>query len=156
MINKNDCMTILVKLSEKDPAANALLRQLLISKSIPEDVLKYIAKQNSLEAVKFYEHLRKNNNEHKSPLYKNLLKEYDPDDFEIIITLNCLLTQIFLYANKLEDKEVFLREIRADEISKVINDFLTASSVNECLKLLKLIKSDILVLEYINGRREKQ
>jgi hypothetical protein len=65
-----------------------------------------------------------------------------------------LLTQILLYGSKLEHQELFYKEARADEITKVLNEYFKTGLYETCHNLLKLIKSDLLVLEYIAGRRE--
>jgi hypothetical protein len=98
--------------------------------------------------------LRKKHNDKKSPLYHNIVKEIsDPE--EIITTLACLLVQITLYSKKLPaNKEIFQREVRAEEITRVLNYYYTTGLMDQCLALLKLIKTDLLVLEHISGRRE--
>ena len=101
----------------------------------------------------FYEMLRKKYNQKKSPLYLNIVKEVSQPD-EVITTLSCLLTQITLYGNKLEAKDSFIKEVRAEEITRVLNEYFKTGVYDTCVSLLKIIKSDLLVLEYINGRRE--
>ena len=116
-------------------------------------VLKFISDNRGLEVSKFYEMLRKSHNQKKSPLYTNILKEID-DPQEVITTLSCLLTQILLYGKKLESRDQFFREVRAEELTRVLNNYFKTGLYEECLNLIKVIKSDLLVLEYIAGRRE--
>ena len=97
--------------------------------------------------------LRKSHNQKKSPLYTNILKEVD-DPQEVVTTLSCLLTQILLYGKKLESKDQFFREVRAEELTRVLNNYFKTGLYEECLNLIKVLKSDLLVLEYIAGRRE--
>ena len=153
MITKNDCMSILVRLEDKGIAIDQYMAKLAMSKEVPIEVLKFIAANQGLEAVNFYEMLRKNHNKNKSPLYTNLLNECS-DINEALIILSSLLTQIALYSKKLDNKDAFLKEIRAEEISRVLNNYYKDINSADCLSLLKLIKTDLLVLEYINGRRE--
>ena len=154
MITKNDCLSILVKLEDNGvKGIDAQMRKLLVSKDIPLDVLKFISENRGIEVGNFYEMLRKSHNQKKSPLYTNILKEVENPD-ELITTLSCLLTQIILYGNKLINRDQFFREVRAEEVSRVINNFFKTGTYDECQALLKLIKSDLLVLEYIAGRRE--
>ena len=47
-----------------------------------------------------------------------------------------------------------LKEVRAEEVSRVLNTYFKTGDASSCITLLKLIKSDLLVLEYISGRRE--
>ena len=154
MITKNDCLSILVKLGDSGvQGTDPYIRKLLVSKEIPLDVLKFISENRGIEVGNFYEMLRKSHNQKKSPLYTNILKEVENPE-ELITTLSCLLTQIILYGNKLINRDQFFREVRAEEISRVLNNFFKTGTYEESSALLKLIKSDLLVLEYIAGRRD--
>jgi hypothetical protein len=98
--------------------------------------------------------LHKKHNQKKSPLYHNIVKDIDDTD-DVITTLACLLVQITLYGKKLtSNKEIFQREMRAEEITRVLNNYYSTGDFSQCLALIKLLKSDMLVLEYISGRRE--
>ena len=153
MITKADCLSILVKLEDKGLDINPYMKKLAISKEIPLDVLRFISQNRGIEVSEFYEMLRKSHNQKKSPLYTNILKEVNtPKD--IILTLSCLLTQVILYGSKLENAESFLKEVRAEEITRALNTYFKESSIETGATLLKLIKSDLMVLEYIRGRRE--
>lgn len=154
MITKNDCLTILVSLEDRGVNIDMAMKKLITSKDIPMDVLKFILDNRGIEVANFYEMLRKKHNQKKSPLYINIIKEIsDPD--EIITTLSCLLVQITLYCKKLQtNKEIFQRGIRAEEITRVLNDYYANGSLDQCLALIKLLKTDMLVLEYISGRRD--
>ena len=154
MITKNDCLSILTKLDESGVSGvNSYVRKLVVARDIPLDVLKFISDNRGLEVSKFYEMLRKSHNQKKSPLYTNILKEIE-DPQEVVTTLSCLLTQILLYGKKLENKDQFFREVRAEELTRVLNNYFKTGLYEECLHLIKILKSDLLVLEYIAGRRE--
>lgn len=154
MITKNDCLSLLVKLEDNGVAnIDTYMRKLLVSREIPLDVLKFISDNRGLEISKFYEMIRQNHNKKKSPLYTNIVRE-QTETREIVLTLSCLLTQIFLYGNKLEQPEIFFKEARADEITQVLNEYFQTGNTENCSNLLKIVKSDLLVLEYIAGRRE--
>ena len=150
MITKNDCMSILLKLEDQGININNTMRKLVVSKDIPLEVLQFIAKNRGMEAINFYEMLRVRYNKKKTPLYKNILKTVD--DSEITTVLTCLLTQIVLYSKKLESKDLFLREIRAEEISRVLNDYFKTDDLEQCKKVLQLVKADLMVLEYLSGK----
>ena len=153
MLNKSDCMSILIKLEDKGVDINAQMKKLILAKDIPIDVLKFIAEKQGLEAVNFYEMLRKSYNNKKSKLYKNILDDIKLED--VCVILSSLLLQIALYSSKLTDtKNSFLQEIRANEISEALADFYKSDSVEKCMAVLKAVKTDLLVLEYLNGRRE--
>ena len=154
MITKNDCLSILTKLDESGVSGvNSYVRKLVVARDIPLEVLKFISDNRGLEVSKFYEMLRKSHNQKKSPLYTNILKEIE-DPQEVVTTLSCLLTQILLYSKKLESRDQFFREVRAEELTRVLNNYFKTGLYEECLHLIKILKSDLLVLEYIAGRRE--
>ena len=154
MITKNDCLSILAKLDENCvQGVNPYMKKLLLSKTIPLEVLKFISDNRGLEVSRFYEMLRRSHNQKKSPLYTNILKEID-DPQEVVTTLSCLLTQVLLYGKKIENKDQFFREVRAEELTRVLNNYFKTGLYEDCLSLIKLLKSDLLVLEYIAGRRE--
>jgi len=154
MITKNDCLTVLVALEDRGVNINQPMKKLVTSKEIPLDVLKFILDNRGIEVANFYEMLRKKHNDKKSPLYHNIVKDLtDPE--EICTTLACLLVQITLYSKKLQtNKEIFQREVRAEEITRVLNNYYTTNAMDQCLALIRLIKTDLIVLEHISGRRE--
>ena len=154
MITKNDCLTVLVALEDKGLDINQPMKKLITSKEIPYEVLKFILDNRGIEVANFYEMLRKKHNDKKSPLYHNIVKDItDPE--EVITTLACLLVQVTLYGKKLSaNKEIFQREVRAEEITRVLNDYYATGTLDSCITLLKLLKADLLVLEHIGGRRE--
>lgn len=154
MITKNDCLSILVKMEDNGIiGVDPYIKKLLIAKEIPFEVLRFISQNRGIEVEKFYEMLRKKHNQKKSPLYTNILKEIN-DVNDVIVTLTCLMTQITLYGSKLSETSSFYKEVRAEEISRVLNEYFKTDVADTCVALLKLIKSDILVLDYINGRRD--
>ena len=154
MITKNDCLTVLVALEDRGLDINPVMKKLITSKEVPHEVLKIILDNRGIEVANLYEMLRKKHNDKKSPLYHNIVKEVsDPE--EIITTLACLLVQITLYSKKLPaNKEILQREVRAEEITRVLNNYYATGLMDQCLALLKLIKTDLLVLEHISGRRD--
>ena len=154
MITKNDCLSILVKLEDSGAIeANYYIKKLMVSREPSVEVLKFISQQRGFEIGRFYEMLRKNHNKHKSPLYTNILKDIT-DQKEVLTTLSSLLTQILLYGSKLENALAFYREARAEEISRVLNAHFKTGDLEACLTMLQIIKSDLLVMEYIAGRRD--
>ena len=154
MITKNDCLTILVALEDRGINIDKPMRKLVTNKEIPMDVLKFILDNRGIEVANFYEMLRKKHNQKKSPLYHNIVKDIEDLD-EVITTLTCLLVQISLYGKKLPtNKDIFQREVRAEEITRVLNHYYSTGEFDQCIALLKLLKADLLVLEHISGRRE--
>jgi hypothetical protein len=154
MITKNDCLTVLVALEDKGLDINQPMKKLVTSKEVPLEVLKFILNNRGMEVANFYEMLRKKHNDKKSPLYHNIVKDLTEPE-EVVTTLACLLVQITLYSKKLQtNKEIFKREARAEEITRVLNNYYTTGTLDQCLALLRLLKADLLVLEHISGRRE--
>lgn len=154
MINKSDLMTILVTLEDRGINIDQQMKKLLTAKEIPMETLKFILDNRGIEVANFYEMLRKKHNQKKSPLYHNIVKDIeDPED--VIITLACLLVQVNLYSKKLQaNKEIFQREVRAEEISRVLNNYYSTGMLDGCIAIMKLLKADLLVLEHISGKRE--
>lgn len=154
MLTKNDCLTLLVSLEGYGINIDAQMKKLLTSKEIPTETLKFILDNRGIEVANFYEMLRKKHNQNKSPLYYNIVKEIE-DPEEVVTTLACLLVQVALYSKKLStNKEIFQRGVRAEEISRVLNDYYATGMLSSCLALMKLLKADLVVLEHISGRRD--
>lgn len=154
MITKNDCLSILVELEDRGVAdINKYIRQLMSSKEIPLAVLKFIATNRGIEVANFYEILRNSYNDKRSKLYYNILNGSDNVN-EILITLSSLLTQVFLHCKHIENPARFLKEIRASEIARVINEYCINEDPELCIKMLQAIRSDLTVMEYISGRRD--
>lgn len=155
MITKQDCMSLLLKLEDAGLNIDSQMKRLILAESVPMETLTFIVKNNGMEANKFYEMLRKRHNQKKSPLYKNILSG-PKSPAEDALTLNCLLTQIFLYGAKLDSPYSFYKEVRADEIASAVSEYLAAGEYEGCSSLLSLLKADLLVLEYASGRREAE
>jgi hypothetical protein len=154
MITKNDCLTLLVSLEDRGVNIDQQMKKLLVAKEVPIEILKFILDNRGIEVANFYELLRKKHNQKKSPLYHNILKEIE-DPEELITTLACLLVQITLYSNKLPvNREIFQREVRAEEITRVLNNYYMTGALDQCIALIKLLKADLVVLEHISGRRD--
>lgn len=144
---------MLVSMEDAGINIDAEMKKLITSKDIPTDVLKFIIQHKGIEVANFYEMLRKKHNKKKSPLYTNILKACD-DPEEVVVTLACLLVQITLYSKNLQtNREIFQREARAEEITRVLNEYYSSGTLDSCVALLRLLKTDLLVLEHISGRR---
>ena len=148
MITRSDCYLLLSDLQDSGIDTTKAISDLSTSKDIPISVIKFINDNRQLDLSQFYENLRKNYNNKKSQLYINIVKEtQDPD--KLLVTLSALLTQILLYSNKVDDKQLFLKHSRADEISKVLTKYFIDYDLTTCVKLLRLIKADLKTLESI-------
>lgn len=147
MILKNDCYILLADLEKKGINTKEPIMELVNAQNnIPLSVIKFINDNRQLDLTCFFERIRKNYNQKKSQLYKNIVAEITNPN-EVIVTLSALLTQILLYANKLENKQMFLRHARCNEITIVLNNYFKTYDITNCIKLLQLIKADIKCLE---------
>ena len=148
MITKNDCLILLSDLQDRFniEVPKKYIQKVLLSDQVSVEVVQYINSQRQLDLSNFYQKIRKSYNNKKSNLYINIVKEItDPD--EVVITLSAMLTQILLFSKSVDNKLMFLRHARADNISKVLSIYFTTFNVESCIKLLQLIKADLKVLE---------
>lgn len=146
MISKNDCVLLLTDLQERGIDVSAYLNRTLINPEIDLQVLKFINDNRQLDLSKFYEKLRKSYNDKKSVLYKNIVKEIEEPN-EVLTTLSAMLTQILLFAKNVDNREMFLRHSRAQDISKILTKYFQSYDLTNCLKLLRVIKADLKALE---------
>lgn len=156
MLTQMDCLAMLTRMSDAGIAgADAYIRKALLSKEPPLDALRFILEHRGLHVADFYEMLRKSHNKKGSPLYTNLLSDSLPDD-ELPTTLSSLLTQIFLFGRKLPEDEryEFYQAARAPEVAKAVEVLSADEDKSAGLAVLGLIRSDLLVLEYLAGKRE--
>lgn len=149
MITKNDCLLLLAEISSKDVDTEPYVQKVIKNKNIDLDVLRFINNYRPIELTLFYEFLRKRYNDKKSKLYKEIVQIDEKEPKDIVITLSSLLTQILLYSNKVENKHLFLKHSRADEISKVLVNYFTNFDLKLCLSMLNLLKADLKACEYI-------
>ena len=148
MITKNDCILLLSDISSRNIDTTGAMKKLLSSSDINLEVIKFINDNRPLEVAKFYEQLRYNYNHKKSKLYINIVKEIE-DTNDVLTTLSALLTQILLFSKKCEDREMFLKHSRAEEISIVLSRYFKYYDLQICIQLLRLIKLDLKALEMI-------
>lgn len=148
MILKNDCYLLLADLQSKGIDTTEVINQLISSTTIPMSVIKFINDNRQLDLLNFYEKIRKSYNQKKSSLYINIVKEIE-DPSEVLTTLSAMLTQVLRYSETVDDKQMFLRHARANDISKVLSLYFNNWDLTNCLKLLKVIKADIKALESI-------
>ena len=153
MITKKDVLLLLTEMQNSGIDTKNEIASLFKSNSIPLDVLKFINDRRQLDVTAFYELIRKNGNQNKSKLYKNIMKDDYADSDESLTTLCALLLQINLFASKLEDNAMFLKHVRAADITKVLNGYYTNYDLIPCYQALQAIRADIYALEQIQGRR---
>ena len=122
MITKNDCLLLLAELTNNGIDTKQVTNDLLRSTTITKEVLTFIHKYKPFEVLNFYERLRNNYNNKKSKLYKEIVQMDTKQPKDVLITMSSLLTQILLYSNGVEDRELFLKHSRAEDIIKVMTN----------------------------------
>lgn len=159
MITQNDLILMLTNLKdapEKEKYIMGLLGKTGEAANTAQlDALKYINEHRSLDIINFYEKLRKSYNAKKSDLYVNIVRDIE-DPTQVLTTLASLNLQILLYSKKIEQPEdviEFFKQVRAEELTRVLNNYYKTYDLTNCLKLLRLYKVDLMCLEYVNGRR---
>lgn len=150
MINKTDLILLLTELQQGGVDVKAQLQKTVASTTIPIDVLKFINKNRQLDLTTFYEKIRKSYNKKHSVLYKNIVVENLKNPKESLTTLSALLTQALLYSNQVENRQMFLKHARCEEISKVLAKYFVDYDLTNALKLLRVIKADLKVLESLS------
>ena len=149
MITKNDCLLLLAELKDRNIDTKPYVIKTLNNTSVDIEVLKFINKNRPLELGLFYESLRKRYNEGKSKLYNEIVQIDIKEPKDMIVTLSSLLTQILLYSNKVENKQLFLKHSRADEITKVLYNYFDTFDLTLSVQMLNLIKADLKACELL-------
>jgi hypothetical protein len=152
MITKNDCLLLLANIQDNGVDTKSQVQELLKNNDVSLSVIKFINDNRGLELSAFYEKLRKSHNEKKSHLYKNIVKSDEIAVVDVgatLTTLSALLTQILLFSNNVEDKTLFLKHARSEEISRVLNNYFRTYDITNCNNLLRIIKADLKALESI-------
>lgn len=150
-LTKNDCLLLLSELDKNGIDTKEATMAIIKNKELPLEVVKFINEHRQLDLTKFYEKLRKSYNNKKSKLYANIVKDIE-ETTSVLTTLSSLQLQILLFAKTAENMEMFLKNARLSEISYVLYNYSTSYDLTPCLKLLRLIKSDLKALEWAGGR----
>jgi hypothetical protein len=138
---------LLSEISDKGVDTKEITTKLIRSSTIDYEVLKFINQYKIFDVLNFYDRLRVNYNNKKSKLYKSIVQIDEKEPKDVVVTLSSLLTQILLYSNNVEDKQLFLKHSRADEISKVLANYFVTYDLTLCIAILKLVKADLKALE---------
>lgn len=151
MLKKNDLILLLTQLQESGVDVSSQLKQVIMSSDVSKliEVIKFVNDNRQLDVTGFYEQLRKSYNSKRSSLYINLVREEPKDPTEVLITLSSLNLQILLYAKHLDNPQLFLAHSRAEEITRVLNNYYKTYDLKPVLLLRDLIRSDLKVFESI-------
>lgn len=151
MITKNDCLILLNELNVRGIDTSQQLLEIVKQQKPDLEIIKFINDNRQLDLTNFYYKIRKSYNEKRSKLYINIVKEIE-DPSEVLTTLSAMLTQILIFSKTVENKAMFLRHARAEEISAVLNNYFKNYDITYAQKLLKIIKADVKCVEYISGK----
>lgn len=156
MLQKQDIILLLTNLEEQGVDVENELIKVATSSSIPLDVVSFINKRQQLDITKFYEKIRKSYNNKKNTLYKNLIHE-DINIENVLTTLSSFILQINIFSQNVEKKNlgVFYRNARVEEITNALTEYYKNYNIIPAVKLLKLLRCDLLAFEYANGRRDE-
>ena len=150
MISRSDILLLLTDLQTTGVDVSEDIEELYSSPTIPLDLLKKINSAKPLDLLKFYEKLRDSYNKKRSKLYINIMRADENaglDPKTTLTTLSALLNQILQF--ECEDKSMFLKHARADEITKVLSIYFDTFNIEPAYKLLKLYKADCKVIEMV-------
>ena len=122
MISKNDCLLLLMELEAHGVDVNDKMNELIKQYEPSLDVIEFINKNRQLDLSMFYEKIRKSYNNKRSSLYINIVKEIENPQ-EVLTTLSALVTQALLFSRNVENREMFLRHARVDDICKILSKY---------------------------------
>lgn len=148
MIQKNDLILLLTEMQENGAEITDQLKKVVTSVTIPIDVLKFINDTRQLDVSSFYERIRKNYNNKRSDLYKNIVKDID-DPQDVLTTLSAYALQVILYSKHATNEQMFFKHSRVEEVTRVLNNYYKSYDITSAMKLLRLIKIDLKAFESI-------
>lgn len=148
MLQKNDLILLLTDMEERGANVSSLISKVVTSPSIPMDILKIVNDDRQMDVASFYERIRKNYNNKRSDLYKNIVSEID-DPQEALTTLSAYALQVILYSKHVNDVEMFFKHSRVEEVTRVLNNYYKTYDITNSLKVLRLIKADLKAFESI-------
>ena len=148
MLKKTDILMLLTELQDNGEDVEKYIKTLYKGTNIPLETIKFINDHRQLDVAQFYEKLRKNYNQKKSDLYINIVKDIEDLD-EILTTLAAYNLQVLLFGRKVDNKEMFYKASRVEEVTRVLNNYYKTYDIDKCRLVLSLIKADIKLFEEI-------
>ena len=149
MLRKNDLILLLTRMQDAGVDASAQIRKVISSKDIPMDVVKFINDNRQMDVTRFYEQIRKSYNDKRSSLYINLVREDLKDPKDALTTLASFNLQVLLFARHLDNPTMFLSHSRAEEVTRVLNNYYRTYDLAPVMAMRTLIKSDLKAFEGI-------
>lgn len=148
MLKKTDVLLLLTELQDNGIEVDHYIKRLYKTSTIPLDIIKFINDNRQIDVAQFYEKLRRNYNKKKSDLYINIVKEVDDFD-EVLTTLAAYNLQVLLFSKRVDNKELFFKASRVEEVTRVLNNYYKTYDIDKCRLVLSLIKADIKLFEEI-------
>lgn len=148
MITYSDCLLLLTDLNDQGVDCSLKIKELIKDGKVTTDLLKFINDNRELDLTKFYEKIRKSYNNKKSSLYINIMKNVE-DPNQVLTTLNSYSLQVILFGKNIEDKNIFYKFARLEDVYKCLYHYSKTYDLIPCIKLINLIKADIKTLESI-------
>lgn len=150
MLKKNDILTLLMALRENGEPVDNFISNLYRRVEIDPNIIKFINDRREIDLARFYEKLRKSYNNKRSTLYINIVKEDIPLE-DILTTLASYNLQALLFAKQVDNKDLFYRASRVEEVTRVLNNYYKTYDIDQCKTVLTLIKADIKLFEAIKN-----
>lgn len=147
MITRQDCLLLLSELEDTGIDVSNEISKVLTHTNIDLEVLNFINKHKPLDLLNFYNKIRTSYNHKKSKLYKEIVTVNEKEPKDILITLSSLLTQIFIFSNTTDNRQLFLKHSRIDEITSVLKNYSNNFDITPCVDLLNLVRADLKALE---------
>lgn len=110
--------------------------------------IRDLKENNLLDISIFYEQLRYKYNHGGSKIYINIMKEIE-EPKKVLTTLSALITQIMLYSEQCENRSIFLKHSKINDILASINNYITTGDLIGCIRTIQSIKHDIKYIESI-------
>lgn len=147
MISRTDCFLLLAELKDAGYDITEPQKTLVSNSNLDISVLKFIKDAMDLDVVNFYEKLRKNYNNKKSKIYKEIIQIDEREPKDMLVTIYSYLTQISIFAKDLVDKQIFFKHCRCDEIIDALSIYYQTFDSRPLIELLNIIRADIKLLE---------
>lgn len=148
MLTRQDCYKILFEMSNKGLNVQKQISTLSTSTKVPIELIRFINQNRELNVTTFYESLRKKHNAKSSKLYLKLMKE-EIEATECLKTLSSYITQVLIMSESIDtgERKSFYNSVRIKEALSALNKYFLEQDITECIDILKMIKSDIKILE---------
>lgn len=145
-ITKQDTLNLLFEMKRSGIGCDKEINETIKTKEPSIKTIKFIYDNIGFDSANFYEKIRKSYNDGKSKLYVNIVKN-EIEGKDVLTCLASLNLQILLYLKNVSNVNTFLRQMRFEEIQKVLLNYSRTGDIIPCQQLLNLFRSDLKVFE---------